>query len=152
MHMARAAGMPVPNVLSCGEHPNAPYNRFWSILMTRLPGVQLENSYDSLHSARVPDHIIGPFANDTEFHGFLISPASGHGFDTTEKYLKARAQTNKIRNFQHRITFTHGDFKAHNILVGDDGRLSGFLDWDSAGWLVEYWDYTTAIRFGVKTW
>jgi hypothetical protein len=28
MQMARAAGMPVPKVLSCGEHPYAPFNRF----------------------------------------------------------------------------------------------------------------------------
>jgi hypothetical protein len=46
MQMARAAGMPVPKVISCGEHPNEPYNHFWSILMTRLPGISLENSYD----------------------------------------------------------------------------------------------------------
>ena len=48
MQMARAAGMPVPKVLSCGEHPNAPYNRIFSILMTRLPGSPLENSADTL--------------------------------------------------------------------------------------------------------
>lgn len=48
MQMARAAGMPVPKLLSCGEHPNNPYNRLFSILMTRLPGYPLENSTDSL--------------------------------------------------------------------------------------------------------
>jgi hypothetical protein len=48
MQMARAAGMPVPKVLSCGEHPSASYNRFFSILMTRLPGFPLENSADPL--------------------------------------------------------------------------------------------------------
>ncbi|KAJ5626689.1 hypothetical protein N7528_004116 [Penicillium herquei] len=169
MQMARAAGMPVPKVLSCGEHPNAPYNRFWSILTTRLPGIQLENSYDTLHveseepcclnsKPASPPCVNGPrlminvyALSLTRLYG-VPDPVSGHGFDTTEKYLKARAQTNNIRNFQHRITFTHGDFKAHNILVGDDGHLSGFLDWESAGWLPEYWDYTTAMRFGVKTW
>lgn len=93
MQIARAAGMPVPRVLSCGEHPNETMNRFFSMLMTRLPGIPLVNS-----------------------------------------------------------TFTHGDFKAHNILIGDDGHLSGFLDWESAGWLPEYWEYTTAMRFGVKSW
>jgi hypothetical protein len=43
-----AAGMPVPKVLSCGEHSTAPFNRSFSILMTRLPGTPLENSTDSL--------------------------------------------------------------------------------------------------------
>ena len=48
MQTARAGGMPVPKVLSCGEHPHAPFNRVFSILMTRLPGTPLENSFDSL--------------------------------------------------------------------------------------------------------
>lgn len=46
MKTARAAGMPVPKVLSCGEHPGESFNRVFSILMTRLPGVSLENSSD----------------------------------------------------------------------------------------------------------
>lgn len=190
MRMARAAGMPVPRVLSCGEHPNAPYNRFFSILMTRLPGFPLENSGDSLlvesedpwlfelkecvtsmrtwltpysdsvcsamgtslRSSRVPNHIMGPFTNENEFHHFLLSPASGHGFSTTTEYVKALAQANEIRKYPHRITFTHGDLKAHNILVGDDGHLSGFLDWESAGWYPEYWDFITAMRYGTNSW
>ncbi|KAJ5492699.1 hypothetical protein N7539_001445 [Penicillium diatomitis] len=190
MHMARAAGMPIPKVLCCGEHPNAPYNRNFSILMTRLPGSPLENSADTLlvesedpwlfelrecviamrrwtspHSAeicsaigtsirspRVPGHIMGPFADENEFNDYLLSTASGHGFDTTAEYIKALEQANEIRNYPHRITFTHGDLKAHNILVGDDGHLSGFLDWESAGWYPEYWDFTTAMRYGTNSW
>ena len=44
--------------------------------------------------------------------------------------------------------FTHRDFKAHNILVNADNYLSGFFDWESAGWYSEYWEFTTAMRFG----
>lgn len=44
MQMARAAEMPVRRVLCCGEHPNDPDNRVFSILMTRLPGEPLENT------------------------------------------------------------------------------------------------------------
>ena len=44
MQMARATGMPAPRLISCGKHPNAPFNRKISILMTRLPGTPLENS------------------------------------------------------------------------------------------------------------
>ena len=190
MQMARAAGMPVPRVLSCGEHPKESFNRCYSILMTRLPGIPLENSFDPLlveseepwlfelkecvtsmrewiaphperissvidtplRSARVPNHSMGLFTNETEFHDFLLSPASGHGFSTTSEYIQALNQANKIRTYPHRNTFTHGDFKAHNILVGDDGHLSGFLDWESAGWLPEYWEFTTAMRFGANSW
>ncbi|KAJ0421185.1 hypothetical protein BJY00DRAFT_301070 [Aspergillus carlsbadensis] len=47
MQMARAAGMPVPKVLCCGEHLDAPSNRRFSILMTRLPGLTLENPINS---------------------------------------------------------------------------------------------------------
>lgn len=64
----------------------------------------------------------------------------------------ALARANEIRKYAHRITFTHGDLKAYNILVGDDGHLSGFLDWESAGWYPEYWDFTTAMRFGRDSW
>lgn len=70
---------------------------------------------------------MGPFTDEEERHNYLLSPASGHGFDSTAEYTQALTQANKIRKYSHRITFTHGDFKAHNILLGDDGHLSGFL-------------------------
>lgn len=96
----------------------------------------------------MPDHIMGPFTDEEELHNYLLSPASGHGFHSTAEYTQALRQANKIRKYSHQITFTHGDFKAHNILIGDDGHLSGFLDWESAGWYPEYWDFTTAMRYG----
>ena len=46
MQRARAAGMPVPRLLCCGEHANATFNRTLSILMTRLPGFPLDESGD----------------------------------------------------------------------------------------------------------
>ncbi|KAJ5398666.1 hypothetical protein N7465_009155 [Penicillium sp. CMV-2018d] len=95
---------------------------------------------------------MGPFTDEDELHDYLLSPASGHGFSSTSEYIQALERANEIRSYSHRITFTHGDFKAHNILVGDDGHLSGFLDWESAGWCPEYWDFTTARRFGKNSW
>ncbi|KAB8221126.1 kinase-like domain-containing protein [Aspergillus novoparasiticus] len=185
MQMARAAGMPVPKLLCCGEHPNAPYNRTFSILMTRLPGVPLENSSyqleidaegswleelktcvhsmrswyppepssisspigTSIRSSRVPGHIMGPFTSEREFHDYLFSPSS-HAFESCAEYEQTLLCAKKLQKRSHRIVFTHGDFKAHNILVDDEGHLSGFLDWESAGWYHEYWEFTTAMRFG----
>ncbi|CAG7959287.1 unnamed protein product [Penicillium olsonii] len=190
MQMARAAGIPVPKVLSCGEHLDEDFNRMFSILMTRLPGTALENSSDPLHieveepwlfelkeciismrkwsspyarsvcsalgtslrSSRVPNHIMGPFTNQDQLHDYLLSPVSEHGFNSTEDYNQALAQATEIREYFYKITFTHGDFKAHNILVGDDAHLSAFLDWESAGWYPEYWELVTASRFGKDSW
>ena len=44
----------------------------------------------------------------------------------------------------HRVVFSHGDLHINNILV-HNGRLSGLIDWECAGWYPEYWDYTIAI-------
>jgi hypothetical protein len=190
MQMADAAGIPVPKFLSCGEHPDDPFNRIVSILMTRLPGVELNNTSDTLkvddeqpwlhelkaciesmrlwrspyhdsicsplgtciRSSRVPDHSMGPFADTRDFYAFLFSPASSHGFGSTAEYEEALLCAKKIQQRSHRITFTHGDFKAHNILVDEEGHLSGFLDWECAGWHPEYWEFTTAMRFGKDSW
>ncbi|EFE44646.1 hypothetical protein TRV_00573 [Trichophyton verrucosum HKI 0517] len=190
MQMVAAAGIPTPKILCYGEHPNDPYNRHISILMTRLPGITLENSRDPLdietsgpwleelktcvsamrqwsppeklftgsvigtavHSQRVPNHIMGPFTTQNGLYDHLFSTASSHGFTSTEKFEEALTEARKIYERPHRVVFTHGDFKAHNILVDDDGHLSGFLDWESAGWYPEYWEFTTAMRFGRNTW
>ncbi|KAG9227958.1 hypothetical protein BJ875DRAFT_390396, partial [Amylocarpus encephaloides] len=40
--------------------------------------------------------------------------------------------------------------KHHNILVDEEGHITGFLDWESAGWYPEFWEYTTALRFVPK--
>lgn len=189
MKLAREAGMPVPKVVCCGEH-GEDFRRI-SILMTRLPGFDLENSDDeldvdaegpwihelktciqsmrlwtspfsdgqicsvngtSIRSSRVPHHVMGPFKNETEFHQFLFAPASMHGFESREDYDNALSRARKLQEKSHRLVFTHGDLKSHNILIDDDGHLSGLLDWESGGWCPDYWDFTTAMRFGRSTW
>ncbi|PYI06206.1 hypothetical protein BO78DRAFT_445594 [Aspergillus sclerotiicarbonarius CBS 121057] len=158
MYMARAAGMPVSRVLCCGEHPNALFNRRFSILMTRLPGVSLENSRfpleiddegpwffihssigTSIRSLRIPGHVMGPFTSEIEFYNYLFSPASSHGFQSPAEYEWTLSCVKKLE-------------QSYNILVDDDGHLSGFLDWESAGWYPEYWEFTTAMRFGRGSW
>ena len=50
----------------------------------------------------------------------------------------------KSHDKPHRITFTHGDMHADNIL-SHNGQMTGLIDWDCAGWFPEYWDYAVAI-------
>ena len=45
-----------------------------------------------------------------------------------------------VHRSDHKIVFTHGDISMRNILV-EDGRISGIVDWETAGWLPEYWEY-----------
>lgn len=190
MKMARAAGMPVPKVLSVGDHLTGVHKGVCSILMTRLPGFELPNSSETLdvdeedyfleelarcvnamrkwrspygskicsvlgttiRSTRVPLHEMGPFASEQEMHDYLMSAASSHAFGSKVEFNEVCAHANQIRDIPHRVVFTHGDLKAHNILIGEDGHLSGFIDWESASWAPEYWDFTTAMRFGSGTW
>ncbi|KAL2818790.1 phosphotransferase family protein [Aspergillus cavernicola] len=185
MKMARAAGMPVPKVISCGKHGG------WvSILMTRLPGTPLLNSDEqfdadaegpwvhelkqclhamrlwrcptdskyigsvigtAIHSIRVPMHRMGPFTYEAELLKHLLSPASMHSFISTREYEATLLRAKRLNMRPHRITFTHGDLQAHNILV-DEGHLSGFLDWESGGWCPEYWEFTTSMRYAKSSW
>ncbi|OJD13728.1 hypothetical protein AJ78_05840 [Emergomyces pasteurianus Ep9510] len=54
-----------------------------------------------------------------------------------------RALVEKIHSRSYRVFFAHADLKPGNVLV-HDGRLSGFVDWEFAGWYPEYWEYSKA--------
>ncbi|KAK7541921.1 kinase-like domain-containing protein [Phyllosticta citribraziliensis] len=181
--MARAAGLPVPRIISYGEHPDTPH-AVVSILMTRLPGEELGQVYDKLsqvqreavledlksifsairkwhnpwggtricspsgagiRSVRVPHHQIPPCENKDEFIDFLLQPKSKSAFDSVEDFETGLAAVKSLRSIPHKIVFSHGDLKHHNIMV-HRGRVSGIIDWESAGWYPEFWDFTTARR------
>jgi aminoglycoside phosphotransferase len=82
----------------------------------------------------------GPFRNHDDFHHFLRADTPLDSIGTLEggqEIVKAHSQ-------QYRTTFTHGDFAPRNILVKKDGTVTAIIDWDSAGWFPEYWEYTKA--------
>lgn len=84
-------------------------------------------------STRVPNHTMGPFPSEKEFTQYLLSTASDHGFQSRVEYDEVWVRAERIDQRPHRVTFIQGDFRAHNILVDDDGHLSGFLDWGVGG-------------------
>ena len=103
-------------------------------------------SGSSIRSIRVPDHRVGPCETEAEFHGHLLSAASPHSFNSDDEFQAALKSATKLNDVAHKIVFTHGDFALHNILV-HEGRVSGFIDWECAGWLPEYWEFTTPLRW-----
>jgi aminoglycoside phosphotransferase len=180
----RAAGIPAPKIITYGVHPDKPWAPV-SILMTRLPGLELGDMQDfldpeeketierelgvilqtmrawpnpwgknricsisggAIRSLRVPNHAVGPYDSEEEFTAYLLSAASSHSFKTKEEYEQTLAIGRKMEELKHRIVFSHGDFYMHNILV-HDGHVSGLIDWETAGWYPEYWEFTTPLRW-----
>ncbi|GKZ23420.1 hypothetical protein AbraCBS73388_009787 [Aspergillus brasiliensis] len=73
------------------------------------------------------------FQSEAEFNKYLTDP---FGEDT-------RRRAAISHDIPHAIYFTHGDLNPRNILV-ENGRISGIVDWENAGWFPEYWEYTKA--------
>ncbi|KAJ5151376.1 uncharacterized protein N7482_010628 [Penicillium canariense] len=100
----------------------------------------------AIRSVRVPNHYAGPFECEEEFNDYLIQPSWSGGFPSEVAYKDALGLARGMRKLSHSIVFTHGYLKPHNIMV-EGGRITGFLDWESAGWYPDYGDFTTALRF-----
>lgn len=103
----------------------------------------------AIRSICVPMHKIGPCETPQEFHECLLAPAwKSSTFKSDEEYEEKLRCARKFQSLQRPgVKFTHGDIKHHNILVDDEGHITGFLDWEAAGWYPEFWEYTTAVRY-----
>ncbi|KAI1907384.1 hypothetical protein LOZ12_005161 [Ophidiomyces ophidiicola] len=73
------------------------------------------------------------FKTEADFNKYLTDPF----------WDDIRRQAAISHNIQHDIVFTHGDLNMRNILA-ENGRVSGIIDWENAGWYPEYWEYTKA--------
>ncbi|KAJ5908486.1 hypothetical protein N7495_001168 [Penicillium taxi] len=119
---------------------------------TARPGLRHIISGTTIRSVRIPNHFAGPIDSEKEFNTYLRSASWAANLASDSAYTEALDLATSIENIPHRVLFTHGDLKSHNILV-KGGRITGFIDWESAGWCPEYWDFTTAMRFTpVNSW
>ncbi|KAI0351102.1 hypothetical protein OH77DRAFT_1411677, partial [Trametes cingulata] len=59
----------------------------------------------------------------------------------SDRALALRCLAKPVDATQHHICFTHG-LHSSNFIV-KDGPLAGIIDWDTAGWLPEYWEFTS---------
>jgi len=85
------------------------------------------------------------FRNETEFNQFLT-----YDLPLDENAWK---QISKSYSIKHAIVFTHADLNLRNILVDENGRISGIVDWECAGWYPEYWEFTKmhfTVRFTTR--
>ena len=76
-----------------------------------------------------------------EFHEALVD---GINLDTDFTLDRDLSELFEFyRRSGNELVLTHGDLSSLNILVRGDAVV-GVLDWETAGWLPAYWEYTCA--------
>ena len=103
----------IPNPVSKFEICNS---KGGGILDWRIPGSQSEELR---------------FQTETDFHNYLTEMM-------TDDIRRDAAKSHAV---SHAIVFTHGDLNPRNIL-GENGKITGIVDWENAGFFPEHWEYT----------
>jgi hypothetical protein len=97
----------------------------------------------------------GPFATETALNEALVKK-----YLASEDLPPAKAQYYR-RAFPSVLTgypptFTHGDLQRKNIILNADEHKITIIDWEFAGWLPSYWEYSRAMipcgRFNDNWW
>ncbi|EFE32482.1 uncharacterized protein ARB_00667 [Trichophyton benhamiae CBS 112371] len=71
------------------------------------------------------------FKSEADFNKYLTDPF----------WEEIRTRATKSHDIPHKVVFTHGDLNPRNILA-ENGKITGIVDWENAGWFPEYWEYT----------
>lgn len=86
----------------------------------------------------------GPFRSIRDFHREL---RNGIELNNIKDVNTIPAKLEELIQFHEqpwdKPVFTHGDLSSLNILVDGD-TIVGIVDWETAGWLPPYWEYTCA--------
>ncbi|KAK1656970.1 kinase-like domain-containing protein [Colletotrichum godetiae] len=96
-----------------------------------------------IYDCRLPSKWFwGPFATVRDFHKELAN-----GADLEIRYENQPPDLDELLTFyrqaNNKLVLTHGDLSSLNILIqGDD--VVGIVDWETAGWMPSYWEYTSA--------
>jgi aminoglycoside phosphotransferase len=104
-----------------------------------------------IYDCRLPQTSLwGPFDSVNDFHLALRNNVTVHSLEAQTHGSPSPAA---ISDMQKLVAFhesvvrppvlTHGDLSSFNILIRDD-KVVGIIDWETAGWLPYYWEYTMA--------
>lgn len=92
----------------------------------------------------------GPFSTIDDFHVALRNGVTPQSLETESGCSLSCDAVSAIRKLiafhnsnTHPPVLTHGDLSSLNILIHKD-KVVGIIDWETAGWLPYYWEYTTA--------
>ena len=62
------------------------------------------------------------------------------------EHLKTRVFKSELQGTTDGLIFTHADLHPRNILIGEDGGITGIIDWETAGWYPRYWERVKALN------
>ncbi|OJJ03199.1 hypothetical protein ASPVEDRAFT_134045 [Aspergillus versicolor CBS 583.65] len=86
--------------------------------------------------------MFGPYANENEFLEGVVrameNALGGPWVRQTAGFLRALPR--------HQIVMTHADLTPRNLLV-KEGKVTGIIDWEMAGFFPEFWEYTKALCY-----
>jgi aminoglycoside phosphotransferase len=83
----------------------------------------------------------GPFRNEQHLN---LQVRHGHAAELCPDIVtSSHSQT-------HPLVFTHNDLFPRNIMV-DGSRVTGVIDWESAGWFPAHWEYCKSTNWGAWT-
>lgn len=101
-----------------------------------------------IHDYRLQTSSWGPFRTIADFHLSLRNNVTLGSLELSNSLSPAAiSDLTQLITFHesvsHTPVLTHSDLSSLNILIRDN-TVVGIIDWDTAGWLPYYWEYTTA--------
>ncbi|KAK1566041.1 kinase-like domain-containing protein [Colletotrichum navitas] len=96
-----------------------------------------------IYDCRLPSKSFwGPFATVRDFHTELVN-----GANLEVRYENQPPDLDELFDFyrqaNNKTVLTHGDLSSFNVLKRGD-EVVGIVDWETAGWMPSYWEYTSA--------
>ena len=89
------------------------------------------------------DHAVGPFESQHIFHAQYFCELRMK--EDEPDYQRITALSYAMRRKCYRLCLTHGDLTPNNILVDENYKPTGLVDWQCAAWMPEYWELTSAM-------
>lgn len=83
-------------------------------------------------------------------------PTPIKGDEALRERIYQRYLENFGRRYEHELpsmlprssqsVFTHCDIAPQNIMVDQNGQITGIIDWERAGWYPDYWEYANIMK------
>ncbi|KAG6835565.1 hypothetical protein H0H93_016957 [Arthromyces matolae] len=103
-----------------------------------------------IYDQRLPtESFWGPFPTIHDFHLELRNHIESKDVHDDTAFPRLRELISFHDQPWPQPVFTHGDLSSLNILVRGD-NVVGIIDWETAGWMPPYWEYTMAWNVNFK--